>query len=48
MIDRIFGTGEMGVAFVRGFNIRDGGIGTTANVFNQNIVLVGASARIWR
>ena len=43
MIDRIFGTGEMGVAFVRGFNIRDGCIGTTANVFNQNIVLVGAS-----
>jgi len=43
MIDRIFGTGEMGVAFVRGFNIRDGSIGTTANVFNQNIVLIGAS-----
>jgi adenine deaminase len=43
MIDRIMGTGEVGVAFVKGFNIRDGCIGTTANVFNQNIVLVGAS-----
>ena len=43
MIDRIMGTGELGVAFVKGFNIREGCIGTTANVFNQNIVLVGAS-----
>jgi len=43
MIDRIMGTGEIGVAFVKGFNIGDGCIGTTANVFNQNIVLVGAS-----
>ncbi len=43
MIDRIMGTGEVGVAFVKGFDIRDGCIGTTANVFNQNIVLVGAS-----
>ena len=43
MIDRIMGTGEVGVAFVKGFGIKDGYIGTTANVFNQNIVLVGAS-----
>ena len=43
MIDRIFGTGEVGVAFVKGFNIREGAIGTTANVVNQNLVLVGAS-----
>ncbi len=43
MIDRIMGTGEVGVAFVKGFGIRQGCIGTTANVFNQNIVLVGAS-----
>jgi adenine deaminase len=43
MIDRIFGTGEVGVAFIKGFGIREGCIGTTANVFNQNIVLVGAS-----
>ncbi len=43
MIDRISGTGEIGVAFVKGFNIREGCIGTTADVFNQNIVLVGAS-----
>ncbi len=43
MIDRIMGTGEIGVAFVKGFDIGDGCIGTTANVFNQNIVLVGAS-----
>ncbi|MFC1909477.1 adenine deaminase C-terminal domain-containing protein [Chloroflexota bacterium] len=43
MIDRIFGTGDMGVAFVKGFNIREGCIGATANVFNHNIVLVGTS-----
>lgn len=43
MIDRIFGTGEMGVAFVEGFSVREGCIGTTANVFNQNILLIGAS-----
>jgi adenine deaminase len=43
MIDRIMGTGELGAAFVKGFNIQEGCIGTTANVFNQNIVLVGAS-----
>jgi adenine deaminase len=43
MIDRIMGTGELGTAFVKGFNIQEGCIGTTANVFNQNIVLVGAS-----
>ena len=43
MIDRIMGTGEIGLAFVKGFGIQDGCIGTTANVFNQNIVLVGAS-----
>jgi len=43
MIDRIFGTGEMGVAFVKGFNIKEGCIGTTANVFNHDIVLVGDS-----
>ena len=43
MIDRIMGTGEIGLAFVKGFNIQEGCIGTTANVFNQNIVLVGAS-----
>jgi adenine deaminase len=43
MIDRIMGTGELGTAFVKGFNIQEGCIGTTANVFNQNIILVGAS-----
>ena len=43
MIDRIMGTGEIGLAFVKGFGIQAGCIGTTANVFNQNIVLVGAS-----
>jgi len=42
-IDRLHGTGEMGVAFAKGFNIRDGCIGTTANVLSQNILLVGAS-----
>ncbi|MBC8467828.1 MAG: adenine deaminase [Planctomycetes bacterium] len=43
MIDRIFGTGEIGLAFVKGFNIQDGCIGTTANVLNENLVLVGSS-----
>jgi adenine deaminase len=43
MIDRIMGTGEIGLAFVKGFGIQSGCIGTTANVFNQNIVLVGTS-----
>lgn len=43
MIDRVFGNGEIGVAFVTGFDIRDGAIGTSANVFNQNVVVVGAS-----
>ena len=43
MIDRIMGTGEIGVAVGKGFGIQEGCIGTTANVFNQNIVLVGAS-----
>ena len=43
MIDRIMGTGEVGVAFVKGFGIKEGCTGTTANVFNRNIVLVGAS-----
>ena len=43
MIDRIMGTGEIGLAFVKGFGIQEGCIGTTANVFNQNIVLVGTA-----
>ena len=45
MIDRIMGTEEIGVGFVKGFNIKEGCIGTTANVFNQNIVLVGSSEK---
>ncbi|MFQ5912875.1 MAG: adenine deaminase C-terminal domain-containing protein [Nitrospinota bacterium] len=45
MIDRMLGTGELGVAFVKGFNLHEGCMGTTANVFNQNIVLVGTSDR---
>jgi adenine deaminase len=43
MVDRVFGSGEIGVSFVRGFGIADGAIGTSANVFNQNVVVVGAS-----
>jgi adenine deaminase len=43
MIDRIHGTGEIGVGFVTGFDLKDGAIGSSANVFNQNIVVVGAS-----
>jgi adenine deaminase len=42
MVDRVFGTGEIGVGFVRGFGLREGAIGTSANVFNQNVVVVGA------
>ena len=43
MIDRVFGTEEIGVSFVKGFDISDGAIGTSANVFNQNVVVVGSS-----
>jgi adenine deaminase len=43
MIDRIHGTGEVGVGFIHGFDISDGAIGTSANVFNQNVVVVGSS-----
>ena len=43
MIDRVFGNGEIGVGFVRGFGLREGAIGTSANVFNQNVVVVGTS-----
>ena len=43
MIDRIRGSGEIGVGFIRGFDVADGAIGTSANVFNQNVVVVGAS-----
>jgi adenine deaminase len=42
MIDRVFGTGEIGVGFVQGFGLRAGAIGTSANVFNQNVVVVAA------
>ena len=43
MIDRVFGTEEIGVSFVQGFDIADGAIGTSANVFNQNVVVVGSN-----
>jgi adenine deaminase len=43
MVDRVFGNGEIGVSFVTGFGIEIGAIGTSANVFNQNVVVVGAS-----
>jgi adenine deaminase len=43
MIDRIHGTGEVGVGFISGFDISGGAIGTSANVFNQNVVVVGSS-----
>ena len=45
MVDRVFGTGETGVGFVRGFGLRRGAIGTSANVFNQNVVVVGVDDR---
>ena len=44
MVDRIMGNGEVGNAFVKGFGLKAGCIGTTADVFNQNIVLVGANS----
>jgi adenine deaminase len=43
MVDRVFGSGEIGVGFVKGFGLREGAIGTSANVFNQNVVVVGAT-----
>jgi adenine deaminase len=43
MIDRVLGTGEIGVGFVKGFGLKEGAIGTSANVFNQNVVVVGAT-----
>ena len=43
MIDRVFGTEEIGISFVQGFDIADGAIGTSANVFNQNVVVVGSN-----
>lgn len=43
MVDRIHGTGDIGVGFIRGFDISNGAIGTSANVFNQNVVVVGSS-----
>ncbi len=43
MIDRIHGNGEIGVGFISGFDIASGAIGTSANVFNQNVVVVGAA-----
>jgi adenine deaminase len=42
MIDRVAGSGDVGVAFVKGFGLTDGAIGCSANVFNQQIVVVGA------
>jgi adenine deaminase len=43
MIDRIHGSGDVGVGFITGFDIENGAIGTSANVFNQNVVVVGSS-----
>lgn len=43
MIDRVFGLEEIGVSFVKGFDIAGGAIGTSANVFNQNVVVVGSN-----
>jgi adenine deaminase len=43
MIDRVAGSGDTGVAFVKGFGLTEGAIGSSANVFNQQIVVVGAS-----
>jgi adenine deaminase len=43
MIDRVSGSGDIGVAFVKGFGITEGAIGSSANVFNQQVVVVGMS-----
>jgi adenine deaminase len=43
MIDRVAGSGDVGISFVQGFGLRDGAIGCSANVFNQQIVVVGAN-----
>jgi adenine deaminase len=43
LIDRLHGSEEYGVAFVRGFNLEAGAMGSSVNVFNQGIVVVAAS-----
>ncbi len=43
LIDRLHGNEEYGVAFVRGFNLKAGAMGSSVNVFNQGIVIIAAS-----
>jgi adenine deaminase len=43
LIDRLRPNGEHGVAFVRGFNLKAGALGNTANVFNEGIAVVAAT-----
>jgi adenine deaminase len=43
LIDRLHGNEEYGVAFVRGFNLAAGAMGSSVNVFNQGIVVVAAT-----
>jgi adenine deaminase len=41
-IERVRGTGEIGVGLIRGFGLRSGAIATTYNSQQQNIVVLGA------
>jgi len=43
MIDRYTGTKRIGKAFVQGYNLRGGAIGSTYNPLAQNIVIVGTN-----
>lgn len=42
VIDRHHGTPHRGIAFVRGFGLKQGAIATTTNCENQNLVVIGA------
>lgn len=41
ILDRHHGTKNRGVAFVRGFGLKQGAIATTTNCENQNLVIIG-------
>jgi adenine deaminase len=43
LIDRLHGDEQHGVAFVRGFNLQTGALGSSVNVFNQGVVVVAAN-----
>jgi adenine deaminase len=42
-IERIMGTGEMGVGFIQGFGLKSGAIATTYNSQQENLVVLGTN-----